>query len=716
MKNEDPIHPEGPTSALFPSVNRRQFLKTLGGGIVITFSLRLPAIAQHGPSVDQKLPDDWNAFIRIGTDGRITCYTGKIEMGQGIITSFARIAAEELDIDPARVDMVMGDTDLCPRDQGTFGSRSTKYFGPALRSAAAEARAVLIRLASERLGIPAENLFVQDGVILSKGNQGKQVTYAELAGGQRINKHIDPKPQAKPVSRHTVSGKPALRADSLEKVTGRTKYTGDIRLPGMVYARVLRPPVHGARLKSADTSGAEKISGLQVIREGDFIAVLHSLPDVAASAIETIRAEWDSPESKVDGDTIYRHMAGNVLQGEEITVQGEVEKGKSLSRKTFEAVYYVPYVAHAPMETHSAVAKVEGGRATVWASTQRPFGARNEVADLLGFAVENVRIITPHLGGGFGAKSRNGQVIEAARLAKLSGKPVQVVWSREEEFFNDTFQPAAFVTISSGLNDAGKMVFWDYQVCFAGDRASQLPYNSPHVRIISHGNWSGAPGVHPFGVGAWRGPGANTNNFARESHIDVMAVGAGADPLEFRFAHLKEKRMRRVLEAAAERFGWTPSRAPSGKGQGVACTDYLGTCVAAMAEVKVDRRSGNIAVKRIVCAQDMGEIINPQGAGLQIEGCAVMGLGYALREQLQFRGGEILDLNFDTYEIPRFSWLPKIEVILVDNPELPPQGCGEPAITCMGAVIANAVFDASGARINQLPLTPDRVKKALPAV
>jgi CO/xanthine dehydrogenase Mo-binding subunit len=257
------------------------------------------------------------------------------------------------------------------------------------------------------------------------------------------------------------------------------------------------------------------------------------------------------------------------------------------------------------------------------------------------------------------------------------------------------------------------MVFWDYQVCFAGDRASHPLYDSPNLRVSSHGNWMGTPGAHPFEVGAWRGPGANTNNFARESHADVMAAAAGIDPLSFRLAHLKDKQMHRVLEAAAERFGWSPAKAPSGKGHGIAFTDYLGSLVTLMAEVDVDGKTGKVRVKRVVCAQDMGEIINPEGAKMQIEGCITMGLGYVLSEEVHFKGGAVLDRNFDTYEIPRFSWLPQIDVVLVDNPDLPPQGCGEPAITCMGAAIANAVFDATGVRIYQLPLTPERVKKAL---
>jgi CO/xanthine dehydrogenase Mo-binding subunit len=297
-------------------------------------------------------------------------------------------------------------------------------------------------------------------------------------------------------------------------------------------------------------------------------------------------------------------------------------------------------------------------------------------------------------------------------LSKAAGKPVQVAWTREEEFFYDSFQPAALVKIDSGLTREGRIAFWDYHVIFAGERSAATFYDIPHNRTSVHGSWWGGSGVHPFATGAWRGPAANTNTFAREWHMDLMAAGAGTDPFSFRLAHLKNERMKAVLEKASAAFGWSGFDKRAGRGRGVACTDYLGTYVAAMAEVEVDSKSGEVRVKRVVCAQDMGEIINPEGARMQIEGCVMMGLGYALSEKIHFRGGEIRDTNFDTYRIPRFSWMPQIEAVLVDNPGLPPQGGGEPAITCMGAVVGNAVCDAINARIFELPMTPEKILEA----
>jgi isoquinoline 1-oxidoreductase len=365
------------------------------------------------------------------------------------------------------------------------------------------------------------------------------------------------------------------------------------------------------------------------------------------------------------------------------------------------------------METHTALAQLEKGKMTVWASTQTPFGVQQQVAEAVGLPAEKVRVITPFVGGGFGGKSASAQAVEAARLAKVTGKPVMVMWSREEEFFFDTFRPAAVVKIRSGLDDAGDMVFWDYHVYFAGSRGSDNFYEIPHHRVSVYGEWRGVPGVHPFAVGPWRAPAANTNVYARDLHLNLMAAAAGRDPLEFRLSHLKDPRMRSVLEAVAQQFGYTPAPPPSGRGFGIACGIDAETYVAAMAEVEVDEKSGAIHVKRLACAQEMGQVVNPQGATIQMEGCLTMGLGYALAEEMRFDNGRLLDTNFGTYYLPRFSWVPKIETVIVPNSSLPPKGGGEPAIVCMGGVLATAVYDATGAQVLQLPMTHERDLAAL---
>ena len=333
---------------------------------------------------------------------------------------------------------------------------------------------------------------------------------------------------------------------------------------------------------------------------------------------------------------------------------------------------------------------------------------------MLGLPEDKVRVITPFVGGGFGGKGSSSQGVQAARLARHVGLPVQVFWTREDEFFWDTYRPAAIVKIRSGLQADGAPAFWDYRVYYAGARGSEQPYAIPHHRTVAHSRgWSGPPGSHPFATGAWRAPAANTNAFAREQHIDIMARGAGVDPLAFRLQHCSQPKFLGVLKAAAKQFGWKPGSGSDGRGVGVACGIDADTVVATMAEVEVDRASGRVSVKRVVCAQDMGLVVNPAGATIQVEGCITMGLGYALTEEQHFRGGEILDLNFDRYELPRFSGLPRIETVLIDSQDPEPHGGGEPAIITMGAVIANAIFDAVGVRLFELPMTPTRVKAAL---
>jgi isoquinoline 1-oxidoreductase len=384
--------------------------------------------------------------------------------------------------------------------------------------------------------------------------------------------------------------------------------------------------------------------------------------------------------------------------------------------RRFEQTYLDSYMAHAPMETHSAVAAVENGKVTVWAGTQTPFPVKNQIMQALRLTADKVRIITPYVGGGFGGKSASRQAVEAARLATITGKPVRVVFSREEEFFYDTFRPAAVMTITSALDASNAIAFWDYHVYGAGERGAAHFYNIANHRTTVYGGWSGGgtAGYHPFAIGPWRAPGASTNAFARESHIDVMAAKAGMDPVEFRLKNLTDPRMIRTLKAAAAKFGWSPKAAPGGRGVGVACGIDAGTYDTLMVEVVVDKSTGKVQVKRVVCAQDQGVIVNPEGSLQQVEGCITMGLGYTFSEEIRFKGGEILDKNFDTYAIPRFSQLPKIETVFIDAPEVPAQGCGEPAIVPLGAAVANAIFDAVGARVLQLPMTPARVKKAMP--
>ncbi len=695
-------------------LSRRDFFSLTGSGLFVFCNVEPLDASQEPARLPNRAsyPSDFNAYLRIGADSRVTCLVGKVELGQGSMTALAQLLAEELDVALDNVDMVMGDTDQCPWDMGTFGSLSIRMFGPYLRAAGAEARAVLVQMAAEKLQVDAERLTVKSGVV-SDGN-GKRVTYSELVGGKRIERHIE-KAAVKPPSAFTIVGQSPRRKDALEKVTGKAKYAADIVLPGMLHGRILRPPAHGATLKEVDTSAAEKVPGVTVVKERDLVAVLHARRDIADRALDLIKAQFDRPSAGVDDRSIYEHLLKTAPRPQVVGQSGDLAEGEKLAASVVEHIYLNSYVSHAPIETHSATAHIENGRVTVWAGTQTPFSVKQQVAQALQIEPEKVHVLMPYVGGGFGGKSASQQATEAARLAKITGKPVQVVMDRAEEFFFDTFRPAAVVKIRSGLTGAGKIPFWDFQVVGAGDREARIFYDVPHQRTTSAGSWMGGnpPGMHPFAVGPWRAPSVNTNTFARESHIDVLASKAGVDPLEFRLRHLTDKRMRRVLEVAAQRFAWKPAPAPSRHGVGVACGIYSGTYVATMAEVSVDKSTGAVRVKRVITAQDQGVIVTPDGSRQQMEGSIMMGLGYTLTEGVRFKNGEVLDRNFDTYHLPRFSWMPKIETILIDNPEVPASGCGEPPIITMGAVIANAIFDAVGVRLFELPLTPARVKAAM---
>jgi isoquinoline 1-oxidoreductase len=712
MKKRD--NTSGVTTAAVSGMKRRSFVRILGGGIVLFFQpwgaldlLSLPAEQRR------TLTEDYNAFLHIAEDGTVSCFTGKIEMGQGIITSLAMEMADELNVQLEKVKMVMGDTDLCPYDMGTWGSLTTRAFGPAMRAAAAEARAVLTEMASAKLGVPVSQLEVREGVVTDVKNPSKSVSYADLAKGKKLEKYLDVKPPVEDYTRFTYVGKPYLHSDAHAKVTGRAKYAGDLKLPGMLFARILRPPSHGAKLVSADVSGAEKIAGVKVMRDGDFIAVLSENRDSADVAIVQINAEYSFDEMNVNDKTLFDYIDNGVYRSNVVRSSGDPDAALKQCDKVFENEYHDPYLAHTPIETHTALARFDGDKLTVWASTQSPFGLQDGIVRDLGLTRENVRIITPFVGGGFGGKAAYNQGIEAARLAKMTGKPVMVVWTRDEEFFYDTFHPAGVVKLRSGIDSKGMIKAWDYNVYLSGTRGSETIYDVADARTTSHSEDRSRYRVHPFATGPWRAPNNNFNTFARETQIDIMAAAAGVDPLEFRLMNLTDEKMKACLKTAAEKFGYVAGKAPTGRGIGIACGTDAGTWVAEIAEVSVSRNTGRVNIKRVVAVQDMGLCVNPQGARIQMEGCVTMAMGYTLTEEVMFDGGNIHDRNFDTYKIPRFSWLPGIECFILDRKDQAPQGGGEPAIIAVGAAVGNAIFDATGARLFRMPFTPDRVMEAI---
>ena len=694
--------------------NRRDFLKNLGGGIIIVFSIsQLNFLTGCKPKNGSDLPE-FNAYLRVKEDGRVDCFSGKIEMGQGAVTSIAQVLADELEISIDKVDMIMGDTELCPHDDGTWGSMTTRFHDPLIRAAAAEAREVLKKLAAEKLGVPVEKLKAEHGIIFAESDRNKNIAYAELTKGQKIIQTISEKPKLKEPGDFKIIGKSHLRIDSVQKVTGKAQYTADIQLPGTLYAKILRPPAHGSKLVSVDTSVAEAIQGVQVKREDDFIVVLHASPEIAEQAVNSIKAEWDKPASKANNETIFEYILKTATDSRVSHEGGDLETGKKESEFLFEHEYHDGYKAHAPMEPHSATAVFENGKLTMWVSTQTPFGTRQEVAELLKLPKEQVHIKQIFIGGGFGGKIYNQQANEAARIAKMAeGTPIQLMWSRKEEFMYDMFRPAAVLQVNSGVTKDGIIKYWDFKTYCAGDRGTELFYGIPNHKTTSLDKSD----VHPFGTGAWRAPGNYSNTFARESQIDIMANKIGMDPLEIRMKNINNSRALNSLKLAADKFGWSDQKPPKGTGRGIAVGTDAGTLVTVIAEVNVNSATGEIKVNRVVIGQDMGQVVNPEGTIIQAEGCINMGLGYTLTEDVEFDWGEVKSSNFNNYDLPLFSHIPEIiETELADAMDQPPQGGGEPAIICIGAAVANAVFEACGARVFRMPFTPARVLEALKKV
>ncbi len=692
-----------------PAYSRRRFLKNLGEGVVVVFCIGGIPLSCAFTEDDQQLEQlDFNAYLRVKADGRVDCFTGKIEMGQGVITSLAQVVAEELEVSIYDVDMIMGDTELCPYDRGTWGSLTTRFTDPVLRAAAAEAREVLLDLAAEHFGSGKTSLQITEGVISLKNDASKKITYADLTQGKKIVRSLTEKPEIKKAKDFKLIGKPIRSLDAEAKVTGKAKYAGDILLPGMVHATIVRPEVYGSKKIKVDASKLSDFAGVQLVEKDDLVAVVHPDPEVSKNAAKSIQVTWEAPVAKVNQETIFQYLEDTIQDKEVFEKDGNLQSGKDASTTYRESTYHDGYKAHASIETHVATCYFEGDKLTLWASTQSPFGTRSSVAKALDMPEEKVHVKQIFLGGGFGGKSNSQQSVEAATIAKLCGKPVQLVWSRQEEFMYDRFRTAAVVKVAGGADGEGKLKVWDFDIYCAGTRGTELFYDIPNKRI----RFFNQSGVHPFQTGAWRAPGNNTTTFARESHIDMVAHAAGIDPLDFRLNNLANQEMYDTLELAANTFQYTKEKEP-GHGYGIALGQDAGTLVALIAEVFVDKDTGVVQPIRMVCAQDMGQVVNPHGATIQTEGGITMGIGYALSEEIEFNGGEMKTSNFNRYEITRFSKTPKIECVFIDKMDAKPQGGGEPAIICVGAAIANAVFDACGARVNRMPITPKRILAAL---
>lgn len=642
-------------------------------------------------------------WLELRTDGCVTAYAGKVEYGQGIRAGLAVEVAEELRVPLSAIDVILGDTDLVPWDMGTFGSQSTARVGVQLRKAAATARGALLELATDRLDLPASELECRKGFVQTKNGDGRAVPYGVLLNAGELLLEIDDGVELTPADEFSTMGTHADKIDAVDIVTGRTVYSQDVQPEHMLFASVVRPPATGATLIEADTSAAARMSGVQqVIRDGDLVAVLADTDEHAAQALGAVQGRWQESDERTSHVDVPGLLLDTADEGFVTQESGSLDEGFRAADGILEETYYAPYISNAVMEPRAAVAQWEGGRLAVWAGTQRPFGIRTELAQHFGIDEGSVRVIAPQIGGGFGSKSPYSVALEAARLAKIAGCPVRVAYTRAEEMQYATFRPAALIHIKSGFTNAGTIIAWECKAYHAGDRpfigrrGSQTPYDVPNVRVTTYVSKS------PLRTGSYRSLGGAVNHFGRESHIDEIAAALNIDPVEFRLRNLSDRRHRRTLEVAAERFGWQAGAAPSKRGVGVAIGMDVGSYVGMCFELAV--RGSEVHVRRVAAALDCGLTVNPEGAANQVEGSIVMGLGGALYEAIDFQNGRVLNAGFTRYRVPRITNAPEIDVALVGDAETPSTGAGEPGIVPVAAAIANALFDLTGQRVRELPL------------
>ncbi len=680
------------------AVNRREFFGIAGAGLLIV-ATAAPSEAQRGGGAA-----DLESRLHIAEDGAITILSGKIEEGQGALTELTMVAAEELRVPVSRVHTVLGDTDLVPNDGTTAGSSTTPRTVPGVRRAGAAARDLLIASAARQWGINATGLEVRDGAVR---HAGKTYSYGDLAKAPELavayKEALPAGTTVIPAKDWQVLGKPQVRIDSRDIVTGTHRYPRDMVRPGMLYGRVLRPPSYGATLVSADLAAAQKMPGVVAVRDGSFVGCAAPTSFAARKALDAIAAasQWKTT-AQPSSDTLFEYLKQHAnpsgrRQGQD---RGSVEKGLEEAKRRLQASYRVAYIQHAPMEPRAAVAEWQDNRLTVWTGTSNPFSVRQTLAETFHLPAERVRVIVPHFGGGFGGKHTGEAAIEAARLAKEAGRPVAMQWTRPEEFMWAYFRPAALIEVEAGLDAAGSIAAWDFTNYNSGASALDTPYRIPNARTRFLASDS------PLRQGSYRCLAATANNFARESFTDEMAEAAGKDPLEFRLSHLDNERIRNVLTAAAERFGWAERRKKrrSGTGIGLACGTEKNSVVAACCEVEVDRATGAPKVLEVVEAFECGAILNPVNLRCQVEGCIMMGLGPALREEIRFRDGRVTNGHFASYRVDRFADAPKLDVILLDRKDMDPAGAGETPIIAIAPAIANAVFDVTGKRVRTMPI------------
>ncbi|HKT11714.1 MAG TPA: molybdopterin cofactor-binding domain-containing protein [Terriglobia bacterium] len=689
-------------------LDRRDFFKLAGGGVAV-FLLLPKAVAQEsghrGSRFREALPQNIGAWLHIGEDGAVTVYTGKAEMGQNIRTSLTQAVAEELHVKVGDISLVMGDTDVTPFDMGTFGSRTTPTMNKHLRQVASVARDLLVGLAAKRWDVPPSLLVAEDGKVLQP-NTTRSVSYAELAQGQTLAQAVVENDPLTPAADWKVAGTSVAKVNGRAFVTGEHQFASDIRRPGMMFGKVVRPSAFGATLDSLDVSKAKAMPGVTVVHDGDFVGVVAPSEFEAKRAAASIRASWKTtpqPSSAELFDYLKSHAESS---GRGDYVAGSMKDGLAAARHRLKATFTIAYIQHAPLEPRAAVAEWDNGKLTAWTGSQRPFGVQQQLEEVFHLSNGNCRVIVPDTGGAYGGKHTGECAIEAARLARAAGKPVKLVWTREEEFAWAYFRPSGVIEIASGVDENGLITAWEFHNYNSGEAAIRTPYDVPNQHIEFHEVNA------PLRQGSYRSLAATANHFARESHMDELAHRAKMDPLEFRLKNLKNQRLKFAFTAAAEAFGWKTRKPSKGHGFGMGGGVEKGGYVATCAEVAVDHSSGEVRVVRVTSAFDCGAVVNPNGLRNQIVGANVMGLGGALFEAIEFKDGRITNGTFTQYRVPRFQDVPEIQPVLIDRKDQPSAGAGETPICGLAPAIGNAIFDATGKRIYSMPMVPNGLKKA----
>ena len=685
---------------------QRPYFDRFGNGLVVVLAAQRPGPSGWGAGG----PPHGGAWIHLGEDGRARAFTGKVEVGQGTRTALSLVVAEELRLPLYAVELTMGDTDVCPWDMGTFGSRSMPDAAQHLRITGTAARTLLVRRAATRLGVSSDDVELADGAARVRGSSpSAAVGYGELVKGLRQVELVPPDTRPGPASEWIRAGHPASDIGAREAVVGTRRYTSDLHLPEMLHGKVLFPPTYGAKLRHVDLAPAKALPGVVALHEGDLVAVAAPQLLTAIAAVKAIRADWE-PTPQPSEKEIVEYLRNHPAEGEDFWdvvhhEAGDVAGAIATAPISLSETYTTAYIAHAPLETHAVLASWEGERLTVWMGTQTPFRARDALSDALEIPPARVHVVVPPTGSGFGGKHASELAAAAARLAKAAGRPVRVVFSREEEFTQAYFRPMAVIDVRTAAAKDGTLTAWEFHVLNAGSAAARVPYRVANQKIDNQ------PTDSPLAQASYRALAATANNFARESHIDELAARVGADPVEYRLRHLADDRLADVLRAVAERAGWDKrpslsSGRPDGTGRGIAVGLEKGGRVATFAEVRVhdDRR---LEVVRLVTGYECGAVVHPSNLRSQVEGGTVMALGGALFEAIHFEGGRVLNPRFSQYRVPRFHDVPSIEVVLLDRPDLPSQGGGETPLIAVAPAIANAIYDATGKRLRSLPLAPD---------